>query len=164
VRAASADGMPGPPRVSPLPQGARGSLDTPVPLGIGCSQSRHPVPEFASRMRALTARTLFALLGLAIVGLLAHAAASRMPRILVPPTQGTPRVPGCNSYTYSYSVWGAPKQQEDSPEAAPVYEYRSVAVCPWGAGSDPDLYRPDGRARIEEARSADVFGEHAARP
>ena len=85
-----------------------------------------------------------------------------MPEIFVPPAQGTPQVPGDDSYTYSYSVWGQPKQQEDWSETTPAYEYRSVAVCPWEAVGDPSLYRPEGSAPVDEAHAARIFGKQTA--
>jgi hypothetical protein len=105
-------------------------------------------------MRFLSPGTLFSLLGLAIVALLAGYTAAQMPPVFVPADQGVPQVPGNDSYTYYYSVWAQPQQQEDSPSTAPTYDYRPVAVCPWEAVADLDASRPEGRTPPEEAKQA----------
>ena len=114
-------------------------------------------------MRTLTARSLLTLLGLAVSMLLAYRTAAHMPEILVPSTQSIPQIPGNDNFTYSYSVWGEPKQTERWSATTPAYEYQSVTVCPWTAVSDPVLYRPEGRTPVAEARAANFFEPHAAK-
>ena len=80
-------------------------------------------------MSLLNTRSLLSLLGLAVLALLAGRTTAKMPEIFVPTGPGVPQVHGDDSYTYRYSVWGEPKQEEQPPGAAPAYEYRSVAVC-----------------------------------
>ena len=115
-------------------------------------------------MSLLNTRSVLSLLGLAVLALLAGRTAAQMPEIFVPTGTGVPQVPGDDSYTYRYSVWGEPKQEEQPPNnAAPAYEYRPVAVCPWETVTDPRQYRPEGRAPVAQAAAVDVFGRPAAK-